>query len=326
MKLASISVCFLILIACGSQAIAQTNCPPFFALQANDPPVHAAAKIARPEKLTATIGDVLIRIDGPKLWTLSGIDFQNSQIAVQDSAYGSVMNIKGVGILGSAHFLDVPGKPGEVEKEQVSLVQFFLDEQPVTEITPTMNLVGKSFRMNRESKIRAVHLNSSVTLRDGVLMESVRMRTAEAVDLRVSYPLMYAWSPLMSEYLFGNDGGIQRRGVFLSEPAKPTEGLEKTSRWMAVYNAKDKKGAVLYVMQQPPKEDTWLQFTDVPGVYRKLRLMIFSEKTMPAGFDGTFQLAVGFFTATDNDWETPARQRMQQLQPLVATRPNTDRD
>ena len=129
----------------------------------------------------------------------------------------------GVGILGSAHFLDVPGKPGEVEKEQVSLVQFVLDEQPVTEITPTMNLSGQSFRRNRESQIRAVHLNSSVTLRggerigsgtrqssvfsansevwrlplrnnsqplrDGVLIETVRLRTAEASDLRVSYPL-----------------------------------------------------------------------------------------------------------------------------------------
>ena len=299
---------------------------PVATLRADDTPVRASAKIARPEKLTATIGDVLIRIDGPKLWTLSGIDFQNSQIAVQDSAYGSVMNISGVGILGSAHFLDVPGKPGEVEKEQVSLVQFFLDERPVMEITPTMNLTGKSFRMNRESKIRAVQLNSSVTLRDGVLIETVRIRTAEAVDLRVSYPLMYAWSPAMSAYLFGDDKGIQKRGDFLTEPAKPTEGLEKSSRWMAVYDAKAKKGAVLSVTQRPATEETWLQFTDAPGIYRKLRLMIFSEKTMPAGFDGTFQVAVGFFTATDNDWETPASERMQQLQSMLTTSSNADRD
>ncbi len=283
-----------------------------------------SASIARPEKLTATIGDVLIRIDGPKLWTLSGVDFHKSEIAVQDSAYGSVLNIQGVGILGSAHFLDVPGKPGEVEKEQVSLVQFLLDEHPVTEITPTMSLTGKSFHMDRESKIRAVQLTSSVTLRDGVLMESVRMRTTEAVELKVSYPLMYAWSSQMSKYLFGNDTGIQKRGVFLNETAKPTEGLEKSSRWMAVYNAKDQTGAVLYVMQQPSKEDLWLQFTDAPGVYRKLRLMCFSEKTMPAGFDGTFQLAVGFFKASDTEWEEVARQRMLQLQSLATPKSKAD--
>ncbi|MBC7815570.1 MAG: hypothetical protein IAG10_01580 [Planctomycetaceae bacterium] len=328
MTFASIPICFLILMACGSQAIAQTNRPSFrvAALQAGDPPAHVAAKIARPDKLTATIGDVLIRIDGPKLWTLSGIDFQNSKMAVEDSAYGSVMNIQGVGLLGSAHFLDVPGKPGEVEKEQVSLVQFFLDERPVTEITPTMNLTGKSFRMNRESNIQAVHLNSSVTLRDGVLIETVRMRTTEAVNLKLSYPLMYAWSPTMSQYLFGDDKGIQKRGVFVSEPAKAAEGLEKSSRWMAVYDAKSKKGAVLYVTKHPATADAWLQFTDAPGIYRKLRLMSFSEKTMPAGFDGTFQSAVGFFTATDNDWDTQARQRMIQLQTLDATRSDANRD
>lgn len=58
MKLASIPVCFLILIACGSQAIAQTNGPPFrsagslsllelgmnpvAALQSGDSPVRAS--------------------------------------------------------------------------------------------------------------------------------------------------------------------------------------------------------------------------------------------------------------------------------------------
>ncbi len=285
----------------------------------------AAAKIDRPEKLTATIGDVLMRIDGPKMWTLSGFDFQNSKIAVEDSAYGSVLNISGVGILGSAHFLDVPGKLGEVEKEQVSLVQFFLDEQPVTEISPTMNLVGQSFRMTRESTIRGVQLNSSMTLRDGVLTETVRLRSAEAVDLKVSYPLMYAWSPAMSRYLFGDDNEVQRRGVFLSEPAKPAEGLEKTSRWMAVYNPQDQKGAVVSLTQRPATSDAWLQFTDAPGIYRKLRLMSFSEKTMPAGFDGTFQMSVAFFTATDNDWEAQAQKRMQRLQPPTGTQSNITR-
>ena len=323
MKLPLIPICFLILIACGDRAFVTTV---INSGQAEEPKKGQSFGGARPEKLTVTIGDVLIRIEGSKLWTLSGIDFQKSEIAVQDSAYGSVLNIKGVGILGSAHFLDVPGKPGEVEKEQVSLVQFFLDEQPVTEITPTMTITGKSFRMNRESKIRGVHLHSSVTLRDGVLIETARIRTAEAVDLRVSYPLMYAWSPAMSQYLFGDDKGVQKRGVFLSESAKPTEGLEKSSRWMAVYNPRDKKGAVLSVTQRPATADAWLQFTDAPGIYRKLRLMSFSEKTMPAGFDGTFQVAVGFFTAPDNDWETPARQRMQQLQSLDAPQSNANRE
>ena len=278
----------------------------------------------RPDKLTVTIGDVRIRIDGPKLWTLSGLDFQDSTIAVQDSAYGSVLHIPAVGILGSAHFLDVPGQPGVVEKEQVSLVRFFLNERPVTDITPTMNLTGKSFRFERESQIRAVRLQSSVALRDGVLREAVRMQTTEAVDLRVTYPLMYAWSPQMSDYLFGDDNGITRRGTFLGEAAKAAEGLEKTARWMAVYDARSQHGAVAVLVRHPAQADAWLQFTDAPGVYRKLRLMSFSDQIMPAGFDGTFEMAVGCFTASRDDWGASALRRLRELRSLAATPANPD--
>ena len=275
------------------------------------------AKVERPTSLTAVVGDVLIRVDGPKLWTLSGIDYEQTPLAVEESAYGSVIGIRDVGYLGSAHFLDVPGKPGEVEKEVVSSVKFFLDDQPVKEITPTMKLNGKSFRMERQSQIRAVTLNSTVSLRDGVLIESARFRTATEVDLKIAYPLMYAWTPNATACLFGDDAGVQKRGTFVTAPAKPAEGLEKSARWMAVYSRSSGKGAVCYVVQRPPKFDTWLQYTDAPGVYRKLRLMSFVDTTMPAGFDGTYQTAIGFFTATESAWESKALQRMLELKSLA---------
>jgi hypothetical protein len=282
-----------------------------------EPPTQSSAEANRPTSLTAVVGDVLIRIDGPKLWTLSGIDFQNTVMAVQDSAYGSVINIRGVGYLGSAHFLDVPGKPGAVEKEIVSSVKFFVDDQPVTAITPTMNLAGKSFLMERQSQIRSVALESSVSVREGSLFESVRLRTAVAVDLKIAYPLMYAWTPNATAYLFGDDTGIQKRGTFVTAPGKPGEGLEKTARWMAVYSGQNGKGAVCHVVQHPAKVETWLQYTDAPGVYRKLRVMSFADSTLPAGFDGTFQTAVGFFTATETDWEAKAQQRLLELKSLA---------
>ncbi len=283
------------------------------------PPTQSAADFRRLESLTAVVGDVSFRIDGPKLWTLSGIEFQKTVLAVQESAYGSVIGIQGVGYLGSAHFLDVPNKPGEIEKENVTQVQFFLDDQPVTVITPQMSVTGQSFRLERRSKIRAVALDSNVTVREGVLLESARMRTTEPVELKVIYPLMYAWTPSATSYLFGDDNGVQKRGAFLREAAKPGEGLEKTSRWMAIYDAPSGKGAVCYVVKHPATADAWLQFTDAPGVYRKLRLLSFSEKTMPAGFDGTFQTAIGFFSARENEWEARALQRLAELKTLAAT-------
>ncbi|MDX1967832.1 MAG: hypothetical protein SFV23_11720 [Planctomycetaceae bacterium] len=268
--------------------------------------------------MTATLGDVRLRIDGPKLWTLSGFDYRDAMIATPESAYGTVLNIRDVGILGSAHFLNVPGQPGKVEKELVSSVRFWVDEQRVTQIMPTMNVTGASFRMERESQIRAVEVQSSVMVRDGVLMETARLRSQEAIDLKVTYPLMYAWSPTMTDYLFGDEQGVQKRGQFLKDAGKPNEGLEKSARWMAVFDSQQGLGAVCCLVERPANAEAWLQYTDAPGVYRKLRIMSFSEQTLPAGFEGTYRAAIGFFQATPENWEGIAMSRQQELQTLAA--------
>ncbi|MDA1230044.1 MAG: hypothetical protein O2856_04655 [Planctomycetota bacterium] len=284
-----------------------------------DPPTKDSTDLQRPESLTVGVGDLVIRIDGPKMWTLSGIDFQKTVMAVEDSAYGAVFTIRDVGTLGSAHFLDVPNKPGEVEKENVTRLQFFLDDQLVTDLAPKMSINGMSFRMERRSQVRSIDIESSVSLSNGVLIESARVRTDVAVDLRIAAAMMYAWTPTATAYLFGDDQGIRNRGTFLPDTAKVAEGGDKAARWMAVYDALSGKGAVSYVVKQPPGADTWLQFTDAPKVYRKMRLLFFPEQMMPAGFDGTFQTATGFFSATESEWEPRAQQLATELKSLAET-------
>lgn len=282
-----------------------------------DPTAKESSDLQRPESLTVGVGDLVVRIDGPKMWTLSRIDYQKTVMAIEDSAYGAIFTIRDVGTLGSAHFLDVPNKPGQVEKENVTRLQFFLDDRLVTELAPKMSLQGKSFRLERRSKIRAIDVESSLSLRDGVLIESARVRSEVAVDLRIGGAMMYAWTPTATVYLFGDDQGIRSRGTFLPDAAKATEGGDKAARWMAVYDAPSGKGAVSYIVKQPPKAGTWLQFTDAPKVYRKMRVLFFPEQVMPAGFDGTFQTATGFFTVTESEWETKAQQLATELKSLT---------
>lgn len=265
-----------------------------------------------PKEVVVNVGDIRTRIDGPKLWTLSGLEFQNTVMSTEDSAYGSVITIRGVGHLGSAHFLAVPGKPGEIEKEIVTSLQLFIDDKPVTEFTPEMSLSGTSFRMERTSKIRDLDLKSSVSIRDGVLIETAHMRANKAIDLQITYPLMYAWTREATLFAFGDDNGIQKRGVFRKE-GQSDEPPEKNSRWMAVFNPATGKGSVAYLLKYPPDADGWLQWTDAPAAYRKLRIMSFVEKVMPEGFDGTYQAAVGFFSATEQDWEKAALAKVTEL-------------
>ncbi len=280
---------------------------------ADEPLSLAAAADVRPEMVNCEIGNVSFQIDGPKLWTLSGLNYQTNSIATRDSAYGTVLNIIGVGLLGTAHFLDVPGQPGKVEKENVTELQFFVDGRQVQPDLPQANLKGQSFRLKRTSVIRTVRLESDVSVENNVLVETVRMQASEDTQLKLSYPLMYAWSPKMTDYLFGDDTGVTTRGSFLTSGAKPGEGLERTARWMAVYDSVNGCGAVCLLLQHPSSEDVWFQYTDAPGVYRKLRLMSFSEKTMPAGFDGTYQSAIGFFNAEPATWEETAFVRLGEI-------------
>jgi hypothetical protein len=282
-------------------------------LSVADEPLPLAAADVRPELLMCEIGKVSFQIDGSKLWTLSGLNYKTHSIATTDSAYGTVLNIDGVGLLGTAHFLDVPGQPGKVEKENVTELQFFVDGRQLKSELAQPHLKGASFRLKRASVIRTVRLESDVSVENDVLIETVRMQASEDTRLKLSYPLMYAWSPKMTDYLFGDDTGIMKRGSFLPDGAKPGEGLERTARWMAVYDSESGCGAVCLLRQHPASEDVWFQYTDAPGVYRKLRLMSFSEKTMPVGFDGTFQSAIGFFSANPNEWQNAALDRLQEL-------------
>lgn len=291
-------------------------CPIFcFADEPQSPEVteSVAANNQWPELVDCEIGNVAFQIDGPKLWTLSGLEYRTQSIATRDSAYGTVLNIDGAGLLGSAHFLDVPGRPGEVEKELVTQLRFYVNGVRVNHEHPKMFVTGNSFRMRRISKIRAVRLESEVLVQKDVLIETVHMQSSEDTRLKLAYPLMYAWSPKMKDYVFGDDSGILKRGQFLGSTAKPGEGLERTARWMAVYDSINHCGAVCQLLHSPASEDVWFQYTDAPGVYRKLRLMSFSEKSMPAGFDGTFQAAVSFFIGEPTVWETTAVGRLQSM-------------
>lgn len=275
-----------------------------------------------PDLVDCEIGNVTFQIDGPKLWTLNGLEYRNHSIATRDSAYGTVLNIDGAGLLGSAHFLDVPGGPGEIEKEHVTDLLFFVSDAQVNHNLPKLSVVGTSFRMKRRSTIRAARLESEVTVQNDVLTETVRMQTTMDIRLKLAYPLMYAWSPKMTDYMFGDDSGILKRGQFIASTAKAGEGLERTARWMAVYDSVNHCGAVCQLLQSPASEDVWFQYTDAPGVYRKLRLMSFSEKSMPAGFDGTFQAAVSFFIAEPTVWEATAVGRLQSV-PSTTDRPTS---
>lgn len=179
-------------------------------------------KAAWPASLTATIGDVRVRIDGPKMWTLSRIEYGGAVMGIEDSAYGTVVNIRNVGFIGTAH--------KEVEPENVTELKFIVDDRLLDLSANQSHVKGKSFRLRRESRIRALALESDLQVNEDRILQSVRITSDAAVDLKVIYPLMYAWTPTAAEFLFGADDGQETGGEFLPKALEqPRYIIEKRS-------------------------------------------------------------------------------------------------
>lgn len=284
-------------------------------------PKRAAAEDQEnwPAEITVTVGDIRTRIDGPKMWTMSGIDFQNNVMAVEDSAYGTVLTIRDVGHLGTAHFLDVPGKPGEVEKEIITSLEFFLDGKPIKRFQPKMNVSGKSFKMVRKSTIRSLELESILDVRDGVVSETSNWNVTGPIDLQKGHPLMYAFTPKNKMYVLGNENGIQKRAEYQKEGGTDVK-TEKESTWIGTFDPVGGKGSVCYVIKQPaqPEAAAWFLLIDAPGIYRKMALYTFVDKIAQPGFKGTYQTAIGFFNATEADWEQQAQKRAEELKSFTS--------
>lgn len=267
---------------------------------------------ARPASLTAAIGDVLVRIDGPKLWTLSRIEWRGTLLAVEDSAYGTCFNIQNVGNIGTGH--------RDIESENVTELRFLVDGRPLESISATMNVHGNRFQMERKSRIRSFALDSELDVRNDVIIQSVRITNDRPVELKVLYPLMYAWTPSASAYIFGCDDGHEVDGQFLEEAqTKAKYTVQRGIKWAAIYDAVTRKGSVSYVLAMPDTGDGRFLLSDAPGVYRKLYLMCFTDAVVPAGFDGTYRIVNGFFSVgKEGDWKVKARERARELQRSAA--------
>lgn len=285
-------------------------------VRAEEPIKGDLARDQWPDQLVIEVGEIRTRISGEKLWTLSGAEYRDSVMATEDSAYGSVLVIRGAGLLGTAHFLDIPGKPGEVEKENVTNLSFTLDGQAFDQIPPSKRLVGESFRYQRDSFIRTLRRSSSISIERNLIIETVNFRASDRLDLQCVYPWMYAWNKTATAYVFGNNREIVKRGEFRPAGEVRTE-MFKDVTWMATYDAACEQGSVCCSIQHPAGADLWFLLIDAPEAYRKVIGYSLENTVLEPDFTGTYQAAVSFFRASKHQWESVARQRAYEIRDSI---------
>lgn len=242
-----------------------------------------------PASLLAECGEMAVRWDGEKLWTPSRIDYRGTRLGIEDSAYGTVFNLDGVGFIGSAH--------RDIETETIHAVQFFLDGQRLD--GNQTHVHGKTFRCERRSQVRELELDSVIEIEGSQLRETARIQARSAVKFEVIYHFMHAWTPEVTHYYYGRDRKILSGGTF--SDLKVDDRVfyfEKEPDWVAVFDAKSGKAAVSRVLEKPKTGGVAMQLWNVQGVYRKFYLMSFMNEVMPKGFDGIYRMTTEFFTTT----------------------------
>jgi hypothetical protein len=264
------------------------------------------AAVNGPRSVLAACGDVAIRIDGPKLWTISRIDFRGVPLSTENSAYGTVLSFPGAGIIGSGHL--------DKGKEDVTRLEFLVDGKPVE--SPPERVNCRSFELKRRSRIREFALQGSVAVRQDRLYEQVTISSGAPVALDFLYNFMHAWLPTVSDFVAENEGSGIVRGHLPDEEQFQREFFVKQQlKWIAIYLQSLHKGAVSVLLERPAAGGAEALIWNVPPYYRKFYLKSFTGQTPPANFRGTYRMVTGFFDAQPDDWEAAARTLAEALRP-----------
>lgn len=249
--------------------------------------------------ITVTCGDVTLLLRQATQWTAGRIDYRGHAMTTERSAYGTVFSFPDVGFIGTAHL--------ENEPEKLQSLAFFIDDKRVE--TPTAELKGSTFRLERKSRIRAFDLTNIIEIKNNQFHETTTVHTDEAVALKLVYHFMHAWTPSVSAFLTADDAGPLRDDAEVARKFY----INKRVDWMAVYEPKSSQFGVSRLLQEPELGEHISTLWNVPGTYRKFYLKCFNNATVPAGFTGTWRMVTAFGGSAPDTWENAARELAQDL-------------
>lgn len=259
-----------------------------------------------PTEIIARVGELGIRFESRSFWTLYRIDYQGDRLCLDrfGSHYGSVASFPGVGFVGSGHT--------ENGEEQVLEVKLFVDGKALT--IPPREVTCSRLRLWKQSRIRTLLLTTQITVGDDRVEEEVRLRAEKATPVDLVYHFMHPWTPSATEYLAELLDGTRVEGRFTGDRKQK---IDKPTRWSALYDPSNRKGAVTYVLAAP-KDDWRTRYWDVPGVYRKHYFTTFLAKTIPAHKEFLYRVVTEPFAAPAETWKEAAAHVAGVLKTLAA--------
>ncbi len=258
------------------------------------------------KRIEISVGEITLLIREESQWTPGRIDFRGKPMTTERSAYGTVFSFPGTGFIGTAHH--------ENEPEELSRLEFFLNGAKIE--PDAAEFSGKTFRLERDSRVRTLTLESIVEIKDDCLYETARVHAAEDTPQKLLYHFMHAWVPTASRFLAGTDDAPDKT---MSGALTDTEEtirkfyIQQPVDWVAIYEPASGQFGVSRLLEAPTSAGNISMIWNVPQTYRKYYLKCFQNDTIPAGFEGTWRMVTAFGESDQKDWEDQATRLADQL-------------
>lgn len=248
-----------------------------------------------PESITARVGTLSVRFESRSFWTLYRIDHEGVRLCLDKwgSHYGSVAKFPGVGFIGSGHT--------ENEDEVLESLAFYVDGAAVSVHSDVPS--ARSVRLEKHSRLRTLQLHTVVTVLPDRIYEAVSVTAMEDTPLELMCHFMHPWDPAMTHFAGEQFDGTMLRGIFDNDKKQE---LNVPTKWSAVYNRAQERGAVTVVLLAP--ETGWrTRYWDVPNRYRKHYFTTFVDDTLRAEHPVSYRIVTLPFQAAFHHWENHAR-------------------
>jgi len=269
--------------------------------------LHAQTSKDMPASIPVRCGNLAVRFEGAKFWTLNRIEYKGTLLCIDypGSHYGSVVKFPGIGFIGTGH--------RENEDEKVLALRCFVDGEQVEAQAVAAQDAVKTFRIERETMIRDLLFTNAIEVRNDRIYESVALKSAKEVPVDLIYNFMHPWTTEARYFLAGTDDGDEQKGAFTDSKEYM---VNAEMDWSAVYAPSLGKGIVSRLLAKPDAGGAETLLWDVPNRYRKFYLRSFATEyeSIPAGFEGEYKLVTGFFEADKEGWEQAARELAEELQ------------
>ncbi len=249
-----------------------------------------------PTEIAATVGDLGVRFDAGKNWTLSRVDHEGERICIDTpgASYGSVAKVKDIGFIGAAH-----KETGQ--QEEVLGLRLRVDGEVVAE--PVASYSCERLELVKESRMHHLRLRDRWLTADGVVEEEVWLRAESPEPLDLLYVFMYPWGKEMTDYMAVTAEGETIAMAFVNDNGFR---LERQVRWVALYNRENGHGVVMTLVDAPVEVGLRTRIWDRTSPYKKHYLQIWSRRTIAPGDTARLRLRSRPFTASAESWQAVA--------------------